>query len=79
MNEVTEWPLAQPLFAQRLKHLQHLGVSILGQQVYLEIELISLIRLKAAAVLAHQNEERQEDRLWRHDHRQESERKRIQT
>ena len=45
----------------RLKHQNHLGVLIFGKKVYLEIEVISLLGLNAASILAHEDEEREKN------------------
>jgi hypothetical protein len=59
------------MLAYRLKHLKHFRVLLFRQQVYLEIEMVSLIRLNIASVLTHEDEQREKDRFQRHDRRQE--------
>jgi hypothetical protein len=61
-----------------LEHLKHFRVFLFGQKIYLEIEMISLIRLDVAAVLAHQDEQRKKNRFRRDDRGQQLEGKRIE-
>lgn len=51
--------------AERLQHLQHLGVFAFGQQIDLQIEVGPRFRLAAASVLAHEKEQNQEGRFQR--------------
>ena len=66
------------VLAYGLKHPKHFGVLFLGQKIYLEIQMISLIRLDVAAVLTHQNEQRKKNRLQRDDGRQKLEWERVE-
>ena len=50
-----------------LEHLQHFRIFLFGQKVYLEIEMVSLIRLNITAVLTHEDEQREENRFQRDD------------
>ena len=54
------------------------GKEILGQEVYLQFEMVSLVGLQAGSVLAHQDKQRQENRLQRHDHRHQREGERVE-
>ena len=51
------------MLAYGLKHLKHFRVFLFGQKIYLKIEMVSLIRLDVAAVLAHEDEQREENRF----------------
>jgi len=59
------------MFTESPEHLEHLGILVLGEQVYLKIEVISLLRLDAASVLTHENEEGEKNRFKRNDQGQE--------
>jgi hypothetical protein len=65
------------MLAYGLKHLKHFGVFLFGQKIYLEIEMVSMIRLDVAAVLAHQDEQREENRFQRDDRGQKLEWERV--
>jgi hypothetical protein len=67
------------MFAYGLEHLKHFCVFLFGQKVYLEIEMISLIRLDATAVLTHEDEQREENRFQRDDCGQELVRERVES
>src|ERR1039457_5680257 len=56
--------------ANGLKHLKHFRVLLFRQKIYLEIEMVSLIRLNITAVLTHEDEQREENRFQRDDRRQ---------
>jgi len=55
------------MLAYGLEHLKHFRVLFFGQKIYLEIEMIALIRLNITAVLTHEDEQREEDRFQRDD------------
>ena len=48
------------MFAYGLKHLKHFRVFLFRQEIYLQIKMVSLIRLGTTAVLTHQDEQREE-------------------
>ena len=58
------------MLAYGLEHLKHFRVLLFGQKIYLEIEMVSLIRLDITAVLTHEDEQREENRFQRDDRRQ---------
>ncbi len=55
------------MLAYGLEHLKHFRVLLFGQKIYLEIEMVSLIRLNITAVLTHEDEQREENRFQRDD------------
>ena len=55
------------MLAYGLQHLKHFRVLLFRQKIYLEVQMVSLIRLKITAVLTYQNEQREEDRFQRDD------------
>src|SRR5215207_4908674 len=57
---------------ERLRHL------LLHPQAHLQAELLPQLGDRRFALLGHQDEDREEDRLERHDHRQQAERKRVE-
>lgn len=57
------------VLTQHLKHQNRLSVLIFGKEVYLDIEVISLLSMNTA-ILAHEDEEREKNRFERDDHRQ---------
>ena len=66
------------MLAYGLEHLKHFRVLLFGQKIYLEIEMVSLIRLNITAVLTHEDEEREENRFQRDDRRQKLEWERVE-
>ena len=64
--------------ANGLKHLKHFRVLLFRQKIYLEIEMVSLIRLNITAVLTHEDEQREENRFQRHDRGQKLVRERVE-
>ena len=66
------------MLADGLEHLKHFRVLLFRQKIYLEIEMVSLIRLDVAAVLAHQDEQREENRFQRDDGGQKLVRERVE-
>ena len=61
-----------------LKQAKHRRHFALGQEIDLQIEVRALVRLVRQAVLARQDEQREEDRLEGDGHRQEWEREVIE-
>jgi hypothetical protein len=66
------------MFTDGLQHLKHFRVLLFRQKIYLEIKMVSLIRLNIAAVLAHEDEQREEDRFQGYDRGQKLVRKRVE-
>src|ERR1700691_231804 len=66
------------MLAYGLEHLKHFRVLLFGQKVYLEIEMVSLIRLNVTAVLTHEDEQREENRFQRNDRGQKLVRERVE-
>ncbi len=66
------------VLTQGLQHLKHFRVFLFGQKIYLEIEMVSLIRLNIAAVLTHKDEQREENRFQRDDRGQKLVRERVE-
>ena len=66
------------VLAYSLKHLKHFRVLFFRQKIYLEIEMIPLIRLDIAAILAHEYEQRKKYRFPRDNRGQKLERKWIE-
>jgi hypothetical protein len=66
------------ILAYSLEHLKHFCVFLFGEKIYLEIEVVSLIRLKITAILAHEDEQREENRFQRDDRRQKLEWERVE-
>lgn len=67
------------MLAEGLEHLQHFRILLFGQQIYLEIKMVSLIRLDITAVLTHEDEQRQENRFQRNDRGQKLIRERVKS
>ena len=65
------------MLAYGLEHLKHLRVLLLGQKIYLEIQMVPLICLNITAVLAHQDEQRKENRFQRNNRGQKLVRERV--
>ena len=55
------------MLAYGLEHLKHFRVLLFGQKIYLEIQMVPLIRLDVASVLTHEDEQREENRFQRDD------------
>ena len=55
------------MLAYGLEHLKHFRVLLFGQKIYLEVEMVPLIRLDVTAVLTHEDEQREENRFQRDD------------
>jgi len=66
------------MLAYGLKHLEHFRVLLFGKKIYLEIEVVSLIRLNTTAVLTHEDEQREENRFQRDDRGQKLVRERVE-
>jgi hypothetical protein len=66
------------MLAYRLEHLKHFRVLLFRQKIYLEIEMVSLIRLNITAVLTHEDEQREENRFQRDDRGQKLVRERVE-
>jgi len=66
------------VLTERLEHLQHFCILLLRKEIYLQIEMIALIRLKIAAILTHENKQREENRFQRDDRGQELEWERVE-
>ncbi len=66
------------VLAYGLKHLQHFRVLLFGQKIYLEIEMVSLISLNIASILAHEDKQREENRFQRDDRGQKLVRERVE-
>ena len=62
------------MLAYGLEHPKHFRVFLFGQKIYLEIEMVPLIRLNVAAILAHEDKQREENRFQRDDRGQKRER-----
>src|SRR5579862_2903429 len=66
------------MLAYGLQHLKHFRIFLFGQKIYLEVEVISLIRLDITTVLTHEDEQREENRFERDDRGQKLIRERIE-
>jgi len=66
------------MLADGLEHLKHFRVLLFRQKIYLEIEMVSLIRLNIASVLTHEDEQREENRFQRDDGGQKLVRERVE-
>ena len=45
------------MLANGLEHLEHFRVLLFGQKIYLQIEVVALVRLQVTAVLTHEDEQ----------------------
>ena len=63
---------------ERLEHLQHSCILLLRKEINLQIKVIALIRLDIAAILTHENKQREENRFQRDDRGQELEWERVE-
>jgi len=66
------------MLAQGYQHLQHLGVLIFREKIDLKIQVTSLVGLQAAAILAHQDKQREKNRFQGNNHGEQRKRKRIE-
>ncbi len=72
----SDWKLM--MLAYGLEHLKHFCIFLFGQKVYLEIEMVSLIRLNITSVLTHEDKQREENRFQRDDRGQKLVRERVE-